>query len=190
MTRFEDLQQLWQGQAGPAVSSGEIAELTRSLQVYGRRQKCFLGGKVLLVSATIGWAVSRCHRPNQIAGLLLVGVAGAMLLFVEWRSQRRIARLDFTAPSLPFVKDAMVRLKAHSNPFRRVYWPFVGTAVVSMNLVLGSGPPLWFRLIASALPLGVFELGLWFRRTRLRAETRRLLAQLSGMQTALEEPSE
>ena len=43
---------------------------------------------------------------------------------------------------------------------------------------------------SSALPFGACELGLWFRRTRLRAETRPLLEQLSAMQAALEEHGE
>ena len=71
---------------------------------------------MLAVSAILAWATARLHRPNQIAGLLLVGVAAGVLLILEWRNQRRIARLDFTVPSLPFVREAIDRLKAHSNP--------------------------------------------------------------------------
>ena len=190
MARFEDLQELWQGQAGPAVSEAEIASLTRSLRVYGTRQKWIFAGKVLAVSAILAWATARLHRPNQIAGLLLVGVAAGVLLILEWRNQRRIARLDFTVPSLPFVREAIDRLRAHSNPFRRVYWPFMGVVVIAMNLVLGSRPPFWFRLFASALPFAGCELGLWVRRTRLRAESRPLLEKLSAMQAALEDRSE
>src|SRR4051812_27734317 len=122
MTRFEELQGLWQAQTGPAVSPDKIATLTRSLQNYGQRQKWIIAGKGLLVSAILGWALSRCRLPNQIAGLLLVGVAAGMLLILEWRNQRRISRLDFTAPSLSFVKDASDRLIAQLRPVRRVYW--------------------------------------------------------------------
>src|SRR4051812_46883449 len=112
MTRFEDLQQLWQGQAGPAVSTAEITALTHSLDRYGRRQKWMVGGKALAVSTILGWALTRCHRPNQVAGLLLVGVAAAVVLTLEWRQQRRISMLDFTAPSRPFVRRAIARLRA------------------------------------------------------------------------------
>jgi len=187
MTRFEDLQELWQAQAGPAVSSADIAALTDSLHSYGRRQNWVLGGKVLAVSISLGSGLIRCHRPNQIAGLLLVGLAAAVLLTLEWRNQRRISRLDFTAPSLPFVRKAIAGLKAQVRPLRRVYWAFMGTVVLAMNLMLGSSPPIWFRLIASALPFGGCELGLWVRRKRLAAECRPLIEQLSAMQAALEE---
>ena len=187
MRTFEDLQELWQGQARPAVSQAEIGALTRSLDAYGRRQKWIVCAKVLAVATILGWALMRCRQPNQVAGLLLVGVAAGVLLMLEWRNQRRIAQLDFTAPSLPFVKEAISRLKAHAHPFRKLYWPFLAIVVVAMNLVLGSGPPLWLRVVASALPFAGCELGLWFRRTRLRAETRPLLEQLSAMQAALEE---
>jgi hypothetical protein len=190
MTRFEHLQDLWQAQAGPAVSGADIAALTRSLHIYGRRQRWVFGGKVLAVSSILVWGLARCHRPNQIAGLLLVGVAAAMLLTLEWRNQRRISKLDFTAPSLPFVRRAIATLQAHTNPFRRVYWLFMAIVILSMNLVLGSAPPIWVRLIASSLPFGGVELGLWVRRKRLAAECRPLLEQLSAMQAALEERCE
>jgi hypothetical protein len=190
MTRFEDLQELWQGQPGPAVASADIAALTRSLHIYGQRQKWVFGGKLLAVSSILGWSLARCHRPNQIAGLVLVGVAAAMLLTVELRNQRRISKLDFTAPSLPFVRGAIATLKGQINPFRRVYWLFMATVVLSMNLVLGSAPPIWVRLIASSLPFGGVELGLWVRRKRLADECRPLLQQLSAMQAALEERCE
>ena len=105
MARFEELQELWQGQAGPRRverrnrgADPVAAALRTATEVGFRRQGA--GG---LGDARVG-ASRRCHRPNQIAGLLLVGVAAAVLLIVEWRSQRRIARLDFTAPSLPFVQ--------------------------------------------------------------------------------------
>jgi hypothetical protein len=45
-------------------------------------------------------------------------------------------------------------------------------------------------VLASALPLGGVELGLWVRRKRLAIECRPLLEQLSAMQAALEERCE
>ena len=187
MTRFEDLQGLWQGQAGPAVSPADIAALTRSLHRYGRRQRWVFGGNVLLVSSILGWSFTRCREPNQIAALLLVTLAVAVVLSLEWRNQGRIARLDFTAPTLGFVNATMDRLAAQSNPFRRLYWPFIGTVVIAMNLMLGASHRIGLRLLASALPFGACELGLWFRRKRMAAECRPLLRQLAAMQAALGE---
>ena len=190
MARFEELQELWQGQAGPAVQPAEIAALTRSLRAYGRRQKWILGGKVLLVSTILGWSLSRCRQPNQVAGLLLVALAAALVLTFEWRNQRRIARLDFTAPSLGFVNSAIERLRAQRDPFRRLYWPFLGTVVLGMNVLLGTPHRIGWRLFASALPFGACELGLWVRRKRLAIECRPLFEQLAAMQAALEERAE
>ena len=47
MAQFEKLQELWQGQAGPAVSPADIAALTHSLRAYGRRQNWINSGKVV-----------------------------------------------------------------------------------------------------------------------------------------------
>jgi hypothetical protein len=187
MAQFEKLQELWQGQASPAVSAGEIAAMTRSLHAYGRRQRWVIGGKVLLICAILGWSLARVHRPNQVAGLLVVAAAAGVVLTLEWRGQRRIAQLDFTAPSLGFVNGAIDRLRAQVNPFRRVYWPFVAAIVLGMNLMLGSARHIGWRLFASALPFGAVEFGLWIRRKRLTAECRPLLNQLAAMQAAIEE---
>ena len=54
MAQFEKLQELWQGQSGPAVSALDAAVLTRSLRAYGRRQQWVNSAKVVAVASVLG----------------------------------------------------------------------------------------------------------------------------------------
>lgn len=188
MAPFERLQELWQAQRGPAVSAEDSFRLMRSLQEYGRRQNYINAAKTAIILAVLTF--SAAHSPISspvVAGLVVVGAAAAALLIREWRSQRAIARLDFSAPSLVFVSSAIERLKAQRDPCRRYYWPFMGALVLGMNLMLTGTHRLWLRIIASGLPFLAFELGSRLRRKRFEVECRPLLNQLSAMRSAIEE---
>jgi hypothetical protein len=188
MASFEKLQELWQGQAGPAVSAADTLRLTRSLRDYGRRQNYINTAKALLVAAMMVWWLGRAHVPARaIAGFGLIGLAAAAVVIRDWRTQRAIARLDFSAPSLGFVQAAIHRLMQQRDPCRRIYWPFMASLVAGMNLALAPTHRWWLRAVASGLPFAAFELGMWVRRRRFDLECRPLLDQLAAMRSALEE---
>src|SRR3954468_15515697 len=117
MARFEELQELWQGQAGPAIQAEDILRLTRSLHAYGRRQNYINAGKALLVTAVLVWAASRVWpRPLAICGFVVIGVSAAMLIVRDWRNQRTIAGSDLSAPSVTFIRDRIARLEEQRDP--------------------------------------------------------------------------
>jgi hypothetical protein len=188
MAQFERLQELWQGQEAPLRTTPDTSKLTRSLRVYGRRQHYFDIGKAVLVSSVLGWSLADAHASLPvISGLALIAVAAAALLIQDWRSQRAIARLDFSEPSLEFVRSTIARILEQRDPCRRYYWPFMGSMVIGMNLMLAGPHRLWLRILASTMPFLAFELGLWVRHKRFEAQCRPLLDELAQLRTALEE---
>ena len=191
MAQFEQLQDLWQGQQGPAVSAEDTLRLTRSLRSYDRRQRWISAAKTLIVGAVLAGSMERSKgSAAALAGLALVGLAAGALIIREWRDQRAIARLDFGTPSVGFIRSAMGKLTAQRDPWRRYYWPFMGTLVIAMNLMLTGKHRVWTRVASSAVPFLAYEFGMWVRRKRFELECRPLLDQLSAMRSALEERGE
>jgi hypothetical protein len=188
MVEFERLQELWQRQEASAVPSADAENLTRSLRAYARRQYTVNIVKAILLAAVLGWMIGRLQPSLRvIAGWGLIAIASAVLLAREWRSQRALSRLEFHKPSLGFVESTIGRLQEQRDPRRRIYWPFMASMVVSMNLMLAGTHRLWVRVVASGLPFLAFELGMWIRRKRFELECRPLLDQLASMRSALEE---
>jgi hypothetical protein len=191
MAQFDQLQDLWQGQAGPAVSPEEALRVARSVRGYARRQRLIGAGKAVVIAAVLAGSIVRSQgNVPAIAGLALVGLAAAALLIRDWRDQRALERLDFSAPSVGFVRATIGRLLAQRDPFRRYYWPFMGAAVLATNLALAQTHRLWLRVVFSGLPFVAFEAGLWVRRKRFEAECRPVIDQLSALRSALEERPE
>src|SRR3954470_23415788 len=118
MAHFDELQTLWQTQPSPATPAFDPAALAGAFRRFGRRQNIINLAK----SALVVWAIDRCYiayhdRPLMAltsGGLLLFAVVA---LIAEWRIQRSIARLNFTAPSNDFVRAAIVQLQGQRNPF-------------------------------------------------------------------------
>jgi hypothetical protein len=188
MAPFEELQELWQRQDAPPVPARDLALLSSSLRSYGRRQTYINAAKALIVTAVLAWSVSRVGVTwRTAAGFGLIGVAALAILARDWRGQRIIAQLDFSAPSLAFVRDAIARIDEQRRPLRGLYWPFMGALVIGMNLTLAGTHRLWLRLLASCLPFLAFEAGMWVRRKRFELECRPLIERLSAMRAALEE---
>jgi hypothetical protein len=188
MDQLEQLQQLWQRQTAPGVPAADAERLTRSLRAYGRRQYIVNIVKAIIVAALLTWALRHTKPSVQvIAGYGLVGIAAAAVLVSEWRSRRALARLEFGTPSLGFVRSTIERLHGQRDPCRRYYWPFLGSLVIAMNLVIEDTHRLWVRALASGLPFAAFELGKWVRRKRFELECRPLIDQLSALRSALEE---
>ena len=190
MAQFEELQELWQGQAARAISAADMLRLTRSLTAYGKRQKAVNVAKALIVTAVLVWSATHVPAtPRAIAGLALIGLASLSFIVRDWRNQGDIARSDFSAPSVQFIEERIAMLREQRDPYRRYYWAFMGTIVAGMNL-MDQTHGFWMRLPFSVLPFLGFEAGAWVRRKRHDAECRPLLDQLSAMRRSLEERGE
>src|SRR5215467_11070842 len=171
MVRFEELQALWQNQPQPALDAVEAARLTRGLSTWRRRQLWVYGVKVVLVTAVIVRMMTRARSLPTIGITAAVAVVAAAMLFIDWRSRRTLARLDFSGASREFVAHAIAELEKQRDPFRKFYWPFLGTIALAENVCLAFADlrPLWVRLSLHAFgtvaPFLGYELG---RRVRIR----------------------
>ena len=170
MAQFEKLQELWQGQAGPPFSAADIAALTRSLrrlctapEVDRRRERCWL--------VSPSWDGRSRAATSPIRSPVCCWWRGGGRV-VDARVAEPAARSrGWISPRLRcgFVEGAIDRLNAQRNPFAPASTGrSSATVVVSMNLMLSdSSHRIWVRVLASALPFGACEFGLWFRRKRL-----------------------
>jgi hypothetical protein len=187
MAQFEKLQELWQAQAAPPVRVEDTLHVTRSLREYGRRQSVINTVKTLIVMAILTWSATRFPAtPRPIVGFALIGLASLSLIVRDWRTQRDIARSDFSAPSLRFIEERIARLKEQRDPYRRYYWAVMAAVVMGMNLA-DESHRWWVRLPFSALPFLGFEAGMWVRRKRFEAECLPLIEKLSAMRRSFEE---
>src|SRR2546423_12658037 len=119
MARFEELQVLWQRQAETPVSHRDAASLANDFRRFGRRQDAInLGKTVLLVFQFVYLVAKTWHAPLRLFGGVLTDFCIVYFLVYEWRNQRAAARLNFTARSMDFVREAISRLEALRNPFR------------------------------------------------------------------------
>jgi hypothetical protein len=198
MAQFEQLQELWQKQQILRVADLDPA-LVQAFRRFGRRQDWINAGKLVLVSLILGQALAFArHSFWMVVGLAVVAAGAYLMLVLDWRSQRAIARLDFAAPSVDFVRDAIARLKNQWQPFGRNYWIFLGCFVAGTNLTLlgalHTRTPLMrlvTHLAGSVLPCGGYEIGRRIRRIRFEHECRPLLDRLAALQSALgERPNE
>jgi len=191
MAQFEKLQDLWQRQSVAPALEVDAERLARSVQAYARRQAYVNVAKALVIAIVLAWSFSRVPAtPRVVAGLAIVALAAGVMLVREWRMQRAIARLEFGAPSLGFVRSTMDRLYRQHDAHQRLYWPFIGSMVLGLNLILSSTARLWERALLSGLPFFAFELGMWLRRKRFEMECRPLIERLSAMRSSLEERAE
>src|SRR5437868_2045103 len=101
MAQFDELQTLWQTQPAAATQPFDPTALSGAFRRFGRRQDLINLAKFALVI----WATDRCFiafRDRPIMALASGGLLffAAVALIAEWRIQRGIARLNFTAPSI------------------------------------------------------------------------------------------
>src|SRR5262245_26586444 len=114
MAPFDELQTLWQSQ-NPPVAPAAVAGAFRR---YGRRRDLINIAKVLMIAFVIVRILLRLRQePLEMAAILLVLATAAIATAAEWRIQRRIARLDFSTPSIDFVRGTIAHLKAQRNPY-------------------------------------------------------------------------
>ncbi len=196
MVRFEELQQLWQNQPPQAPAAFDVRGLTAELRRFGRRQTWINSLKVILLIATFVRILTRTREaPLGIAGVVLMYIGLTIYLVFDWRNQVGISRLDFSAPSVAFVRQARVRLQYQLNPMRRVFWLLAITVGGGFNLVLLAHPggPLSTviarHLTATALPFAAYVLGLKIRAFRFRRECGAVMERLEALIRTMEEQS-
>src|SRR4051794_25485590 len=118
MARFEELQQLWQQQPERGLTPRAAAELTSAFRRYGRRNDWINVAKLLLIAVQLYLLVSVLrHRPLTLFGACLMDFSALYFMLSDWRNQRAIARMNFAATSMDFIRGAIVRLNGMRNPF-------------------------------------------------------------------------
>src|SRR5438105_918328 len=137
MAQFEELQTLWQTQPSAATPPFDPTALSGAFRRFGRRQDIINLAK----SALVVWAVVRCYIAFHDRPMMAIACVGLLLfavvaLIAEWRIQRGIARLNFTAPSIDFVRAAIARLHAQRNPYHTpAYLVLFAAIFIAYNLM-------------------------------------------------------
>src|SRR4051794_35742991 len=107
MAQFDELQTLWQTQSAPPAPPVDPAALAGAFRRYGRKQDTINILKSILVGGAIVQSVVAYRRePLMLGATLVILVCAAIALVAEWRIQRSIAQLNFSAPSVDFVRGA------------------------------------------------------------------------------------
>jgi hypothetical protein len=196
MAPFDELQVLWQNQPAPAARLFDPADITNAFRKFGRRQDMInIAKSVLIFGALVHAAVVLRDRPLMLLSSTLVLLTAALALAAEWRIQRGIARLDFSAPSLHFVRGAILRLQAQRNPYHtREYMILFGAVLVCYNLMtvavrhkLSMERRIATHGMATAFPFLLYAFGRVVRAKRFNAEYRPLIARLTVLRDTLEE---
>ena len=196
MAQFEELQQLWQHQPEPIVSSLDAAALTHAFRRYGRRHDLINLGKVILIACQLIFLVAQLrHRPLALFGACIADSSAVLFVISDWRTGRAIARLNFAAPSMDFLRSAIARLEAQRNPFRsrEFYIAMVGVWIGSNVMVSSDWPrlPLSGALTSLALttaaPFAAYALGRWIRGKRFAKECLPLILRLERVLQTMED---
>jgi hypothetical protein len=197
MVAIEDLQKLWQSQAALAEpdASARAVEITDAFRRYGRRQNYINVVRLAAVLFQIGWVLIKARRiPLTLCGLALLVLGESVYLFSDWRNQLGIARLNFTEPSLEFVRTTVRRLLDQRDPMRPHFWFLAVTLTGGMNLLFLAGDGrltllerIACHLTACAMPFAAYVLGLQIRGKRWRYECLPLVERLRAIERALEE---
>jgi hypothetical protein len=196
MAPFDELQALWQSQAAVAARAFDPTALATEFRRFGRRQDIINASKsVLVVFAFVQTVEMFPSRPLAGISLMLILCTATLALIVEWRIQRSIARLNFTAPSLDFVRGSIARLQAQRNPYHTpAYLTMFAAVLIGYNvLTLANWPRLTIErrilshAVATASPAILYVFGRWVRAKRWNAEYRPLIERLSVLLETLEE---
>ena len=195
MAPFDELQALWQSQNPPPPPVVPPA-LTGAFQRYGRRRDVINLLKVLMIVFIFGRLVFGLKRdPLFVASIIVILATAAIAVAAEWRIQRRIARLDFSAPSIDFVRRTIEDLLAQRNPYHTpAYFLFFAGIFVSYNLLtvaswhrLTMEKRIGLHLAASASPAVLYAFGRWCRARTFNTEYRPLIERLRTLLATLEE---
>jgi hypothetical protein len=197
MVPFEELQQLWQHQPSrrASVDPRETAALSHAFRRYGKRHDTLYAVKLIVIASLLALLPGRFwHQPLAAFAVCLAVFSGILFLIADWREQRAIARLNFAAPSLEFLRAAVARLQAQRNPFRRrEFFIAMGGAWIGDNLIIvymWSSMSVTTALAAhasvTAAQFGAFSAALWIRRRRFERECGPLIASLTALLQTLE----
>lgn len=189
MAQFEELQQLWQHQPQPRhrLPLRDAAALSTAFRRYGRRHDLINICKAAVVVFQLIFLVTQLrHRPVALFGGCLADFCAVLFLVRDWRTQRAIARLNFAAPSMDFLRNALARLEAQRNPFRiREFYIAMGGFWIGCNLIFASRwPDITLARAAAdlafttATPFAAYALGRWVRGKRFEKECRPLIERL------------
>ncbi len=196
MAPFDELQALWQSQSPRPAARPDPALLAGEFRRYGRRQDIINTFKAVLIAGVLVQAVvTMRHRPALLFALTLMLCCGVLALVAEWRNQRAIARLEFSAPSVEFVRAAIARLHAQRNPLHtREFAILFGAVFVGYNVMVFASYGkwgLWERvlghLLSVALPAVIYAAGRVVRARRWKSECRPLIDRLTLLLETLEE---
>ena len=195
MAQFEELQQLWQRQAQSAMPPHDAAALSHAFRRYGRRHDLIYLGKTIMIACQLIFLLALLrHRPLALFGACLADFGAILFLVSDWRSQRAIARLNFAAPSVEFLRSAIARLEAQRNPFRtREFYIAMGGVWIGCTLILASRWPqetisslLPGFVVIAALPFAGYAFGRWVRRKRFEKQCRPLIHRLEAVLETME----
>jgi len=193
MAQFEELQTLWQTQPSPPATPAALAGAFRR---YGRRQDIInIAKSVMIVGALINTVVRFHNRPPMLLATIGILSICAVALIAEWRIQRRIARLNFSAASIDFVRATIAHLKAQRNPYHTpAYGLLLGGVFAFYNfLVFAMWPKLTverriiFHVLACLFPPVIYIFGRWVRAKRWNADYRPLVERLTVLLENLED---
>ena len=188
MAHFEELQELWQQQAETPVSHKDAETLASGLRKFGRRQDIINIAKSLLIVGQLIYMVTKFrHYPVRLFGATLVDCCVIYFLLWEWRNQRAVARLNFAARSVDFLRTAIARLEALRNPFRgREFYIMMGGFWVGCNIMMSAKN--WIvRLLITAIPFAIYYPGVYLRAKRWDHEAGPLVKRLKELVEAAEE---
>ncbi len=195
MAQFEELQQLWREQPPSAMPSHDAAALSGAFRRYGRRHDLiYLGKAIVIVCQLIFLVVLLRHRPLALFGACLADFSAILFLISDWRSGRAIGRLNFSAPSVVFLRSAIDRLEAQRHPFRtREFYIAMCGFWIGCGLLLAS---VWPRMtlsqdvlvaaILAAEAFGGYALAVRIRRKRFEKRCRPLIERLEGVLEIME----
>jgi hypothetical protein len=220
MANFDELQTLWQSQASlplrlpaSALPGGvrqarqhldtfdvwveiQPSTLSGALRRLGRKQDIINIVKALLiVFAFVNTLVNAAGRPVVFMVSMAILFVAAVGVFIEWRIQRGIARLDFSACSVDFVRNAIARMQAQRNPYHTpAYVALFAAVFVGYNLlVVAAWPKLpmerrifWHAMTVMA-PAASYALGRWIRARRFNSGYRPVIERLRLLLELLEE---
>ncbi|HUA58372.1 MAG TPA: hypothetical protein VML19_06435 [Verrucomicrobiae bacterium] len=198
MTRFEELQQIWQNQPQPreAAVELEIRGAMDALRRFGRRQYWINGFKLACMVFQAWYCLSKFGVTlGMVAGeaIFLAGLGN--LLLADWRNQMDIARLDFSSPSFSFIEEALERLRNPNAGYRErlgfnLTLVCVGYNIMALTRVSEAtlAHRLAVQLLATTLMLvASYTLGLKLHAKRCELEYRPIKTRLMEMKQALED---
>ena len=195
MAEFEALQQLWQRHPQSAMAPHDAAALSNAFRHYGRRHDLIYLGKAIVIGCLLILLLSLLRQRALAAfGACLVVLSGILFLISDWRAQRAIARLNFAAPSVEFLRSAIARLHAQRNPFRtREFYIAMGGIWTGCNLMFASmenpmtlSSALYALAFSTAMPFGAYAFGRRIRRKRFEKQCRPLIDRLERVLEIME----